>query len=228
MLFNSSGNIIITALTTFLEKVKSKDDTKKEKTLFNKEQELINIKYVEPFLKDMVTKKKDVDALMKEREALKKRIKEDTNVYNKQVNEKELVDVENRWVKARTDYEQFITKLGEHGETLTKKWETTITEMEEFKKTVKKEKTSGEQKIISDSVNAELKKKLEEINKLKKIGNKYLNMLIGNFTAFCRDIYVYYFLRGFVNILGYDIFCISSDLCFNFNRLWDFYVKFNF
>ena len=168
MLFNSSGNVIITGLPAFLDKVKSEDKEKKEKPLFNKEQELINIKYVEPFLKDMVEKKKDADALMKEREALKKRIKEDTNGYNKQANEKELADVENRWLKARTDYEQFKTKLGEHGETLTATWGTTIKEMEEFKKTVKKEKTSGEQKIISDSVNAELKKKLEEITKLKK------------------------------------------------------------
>jgi hypothetical protein len=139
--------------------------------LKTQEEGLLGIKYVEPFLKDMIQRQKDVTALTEERKIIKERIAEDkikNNNYNVQANQQELVKVENRLIKATADYELLKTKLGEYGEKLITTWNSTITEMENFKKAVKQEKTSSENRILNDSVNAELKKKMEEITKLKK------------------------------------------------------------
>jgi hypothetical protein len=136
--------------------------------LKEKELSIINSKYVAPFLIDMEEKKKDVDALQKEYDNAKAQVEKDTGTANAQASQQDLFKIQNKLVKVKTDYTLLQGKLGENGKTLVNKWTTILNDMDEFKKTVENEKTVGEKKIVNESVNMELKKKLEEINKLKK------------------------------------------------------------
>jgi hypothetical protein len=141
------------------------------KNLKEGEKKIINSKYVAPFLIDMEEKKKDVDALQKEYDSAKAQVAKDTGTVNAQASQQELFKVQNKLLKAKTDYTLLQGKLGEKGDgqKLVEGWSATLTDMESFKETVNNEKTSSEKKIVNESVNIELKKKLEEINKLKKI-----------------------------------------------------------
>ena len=130
----------------------------------------INAKYVAPFLVDMEEKKKDIDALQQEYDSAKAQVVKDTGTANAQSSQQELFKVQNKLVKVKTDYTILQGKLGEKGDgqKLVEGWIATLKDMDSFKETVNNEKTSSEKKIVNESVNIELKKKMEEINKLKK------------------------------------------------------------
>jgi hypothetical protein len=133
-----------------------------------KEKDAIDFKYVAPFIIDIEEKKKDVAGLQKEYANWKEQVVKDTGTANAQASQQEMIKVQNRLIKAQTDYEILKEKLGDNGEKLIESWTKTIADMETFKESIQSEKTVGERKILDESVNIELKKKMEEINKLKK------------------------------------------------------------
>ena len=149
------------------EDIKDSDnDIQKFKEL---EKEIINIKYVEPFLVDLTTKQKDVEYLKEEEKTLDDEIKKNgedkTNIYKKD----ELSKMRAKLFKRQVELRTIEDKFGKNGEKLIDMWVKGTDKMENIKKTVVNEKDNEEKKVESETVNKELKTKFEEIKKAKEL-----------------------------------------------------------
>ena len=153
--------------------VKEKDISKTDKDIeaFKElEKEIINTKYVDPFLDDLKIKQKDVNYLKEQEKKLDDEIKKNPedrqNIYKKD----ELVKIQAKLFKKQVDLRKLEATFGKNGESLVKDvWEKSLKKMNDFKSTVENEKKLEETKIQYDTVNKELKDKFEEIKKLKEL-----------------------------------------------------------
>ena len=153
--------------------VKEKDISKTDTDIaaFKKlETEIINAKYVDPFLDDFKKTQKDVNYLTEQEKKLDEEIKKNgedaRNIYKKD----ELAKMRAKLFKKQVDFQKMEATFGKNGEKLVNDvWEKSLTKMNNFKSTVENEKKLEETKIEYETVNKELKDKFDEIKKLKEL-----------------------------------------------------------
>ena len=145
---------------------------KKNDDYYKLEQDEIDYRNVKPFIKDMEEKGKDVRELKNENEKINGQIKElqlKGDNYAIKAKEEERAKVQAILLKKQTDYQSLKTKYGDNGKTLVTKWKESLDKMNTLKGNIDLDKTTGEQKILNDSVTLELNAKLKEIKELKKL-----------------------------------------------------------
>ena len=142
--------------------------------LLKKEQEIINAKYVAPFLEDLKNKQKEVDFLTKDVNTMKAELTKQPNIYKDQ----ELKKIQQKLFNAQVSLTGLKNKYGEKGgNKLIVEWEKALDNMNSIKKAIVLEKDLDEKKIENENINKELKTKFEEIEKIKK------DLLVASFYA---------------------------------------------
>jgi hypothetical protein len=168
--------VLLKKLDDIIAKVKKNQDIsepEKDKDIaaFKElEKEIINTKYVDPFLDDLKIKQKDVNYLKEQEKKLDDEIKKNPedrqNIYKKD----ELAKIQAKLFKKQVDLRKLEATFGKNGESLVKDvWEKSLAKMDNFKSTVKNEKKLEETRIEYDTVNKELKDKFKEIETAKKL-----------------------------------------------------------
>ena len=133
------------------------------------EEKMINDRYVKPILEaaDVEGKKKDLEALERQEDDVKKRL-DPNDPYGNKSAQVELAKVQGEIRTKKAELETLEKKYGKDGSELIKTWVASQEQLDKLGKTIEDDKTIEEKKIKVESVNKELDKKLEEIVKLKK------------------------------------------------------------
>jgi hypothetical protein len=155
----------------------SKNDfyTKTYENAKKEEEKIINDKYVKPLLDaaDVEGKKKDLEALVRQQDDIRRRINPNDPYGNKSA-QVDLGKVQGEMRKKQAEIESLEKKYGKDangkidGSELINTWLASQEQLDQLGKTIENDKTIEEKKIKVESVNKELDKKLEEIVKLKK------------------------------------------------------------
>jgi hypothetical protein len=173
---------VLKLMNDIIEKIKG--DIKKKLTsdlvtpLKNQEQQIINAKYVAPFLDDLKEKQKEVDVLTTDVNTMKADLVKEKNIYKEQ----ELKKIQQKLFNAQVSLNVLKEKYGEKGKNLvgdndTGQWNKALKKMTNIKESIEVEKNLDARKIENENVNKELKTKFEEIEKVKK------DLLVASFYA---------------------------------------------
>ena len=171
---------VLKLMDAIIKKLKEKPYTSTEiETLLKKEQEIINAKYVAPFLEDLKEKQKEVDFLTKDVNTMKAELTKQPNIYKDQ----ELKKIQQKLFNAQVSFNVLKDKYGDNGKKLVGdgnvkgEWEKALEKMTSIKDSIEVEKNLDARKIENENVNKELKAKFEEIEKVKK------DLLVASFYA---------------------------------------------
>lgn len=159
------------------------------KKIYEKEKEMMNNKYAEPFLVDMEERTKDVEVLKGENDKINKEIKElqaKGDIYSIKPKEQQRAKVQANLLKKQTDLKMLEDKLGKNGVKLVQKWEDSLRKVESLKTNIESDKEVGEKTILNESVKKELESKLSEIKKIKEKLNK-ANYFEGNYLEISKE-----------------------------------------
>jgi hypothetical protein len=171
-------NDFITQIAEFADKsklesaIESTEFYKKEK---EREEKVINNKYVKPILDaaDVEGKKKDLIELERQQDNIRKRMNPSDPYGNKSA-QVDLAKVQEEIRKKKAELETLEKKFGKDsdgkidGSELIKTWVNSQTQLDKLGDTIEQDKTIEEKKIKMESVNKELDEKLKEVVKLKK------------------------------------------------------------
>ena len=152
---------VLKLMDDIIKKLKEKPYTSNEiETLLKKEQEIINAKYVAPFLDDLKEKQKEVKVLTDDVNTMKADLAKEKNIYNEQ----ELKKIQQKLFNAQVSFNVLKEKYGEKGgEKLIGEWNKALKKMTNIKESIEVEKNLDARKIENENVNKELKTKFEEI-----------------------------------------------------------------
>ena len=149
---------------------------------YDADEKIINDKYVKPLLEaaNIDGKKKDIVALKKQEDELRKRMNPADPYGNKSV-QVDMAKLQGELRKKEAEINMLENKFGIDtereiktreriidGSKLIKTWVDSQTQLEKLADTIEKDKSIEEKKIKAESVNKELDEKLKEIVKLKK------------------------------------------------------------
>jgi len=151
--------------------LKNRNSTLFITTIRKMEEDLIDTKYVQPFVEELENVEKDITVL--EQEQIELDEKKGNAIYKKA----ELEKIQTKLFNKKVKKEQLIKKYGPKGSLLIAKWKSGLDKINGIKSLIKSEKTLEETKIASQTVNTELEQKLKEITEAKKI------LLLASFVA---------------------------------------------